>query len=1554
MFDVGVLPHTGRKTELDLLRTYLEAIQESTDRGLVVCIGPIEQGGNPFEEESRAGGLGKTYFLKEARKHYFEDNGLTGFGENYELIDFAIENKTRYEVISGVVERICWLDFVSKYKHLPNRANLDETRKFLFPSFHSFAQKIDRKRSQETQAREDLSAEGLQAFSNDTDDFLVNCNQNLPYALFMDSFDSRYIGSELLFDWLTQRFFPFLAIKLKIHLIVSGRKSFDTDPYQIRRLVIRLNPFDESEIKEFIGQYFGGDHTTYIKIQDEMSDPSMGAFISRLTQGKPILLSIMCEFIRAGIQSSSEPSRAPITDFFNESRIGKMDPNAPFTFKRYLLTRLNRTVYQDRYEAASIIWVLSLAEFGLDAEGIAIVSGSPDQKDYIGELIDKYFNQKQLSFVKDFEIKGIRYVRLHDEVIELMRVHHWQVQDPLYKKRNDYFKRILAYYRQHKLEKMRLSPSEQEAARLEYLYYALQRIGRREEEEALYACMYEFLHTLDEHPTYASRVLNKAEEYLLNKRLLPAALKPQTEDTLTEDDRILLMIPLRRVEYFLTERASHKDWLEKVNELLDQVEALAQGLRGSQNNSISAQCKVFRGESMLWTNRFEKGVELIRESLSEFYLAGDSTWVAWSLHLLGFQQQRQAHFEQAYYFHLQALDACLNGLFEFTHNWEHESLNAEKLYLKELATKILIRATGNLSSNYFYRGNIYGSLILRLGLFHLPLAAREKRRSLTSIFIDYTLLRQRPLFGSIRKELQNADIHGIDPLLAIRVPLIFSLEAYLESNAPLLHHMPLPKAFEAASIQVPFGGQHLLYVSRQILEKEIKYIQQSDPLKLSQVEATAKIQSTSQLLTSQDLDTRSIPVNREMSEWYYTFGRTCLTTPIKLQNGNTILDYASAEIAFRNAYQVALAAKFRFMEAQALEALIVLNYMLSNGEDHHPAQDKMLEYEHQLDVLKKELKREKVFTFGDIFSRHYVLMGDRIFERSFSAWKLLNQPSSNIPVEFIRQAVGNFAPAFEYYAEALAEGIQHSYDQYLLVVEAVSKRLAMLNDVGRDLESMDRYGFVKQAFTFARINELDTNFEEYLRYLLAALSLKHLPDEYARPVIREVLQGIQRYIRQIPFKKAAILNLNLLQYYERKLDAKGATFKTIEDYTFSAFQQAYCYYSAGDIRSAVLVMEEVENKVNDSKRSVGLNGVIRIAKGILSYRTGEFRFIKRYALGERSLFVNKIGLPNLINGEQSLRAGLDLLIQADCMSLDKKYQKLFAEGLMRLGEIYLVLDAPWEPEGMALYPAKHRETLIQLGTSLSKDSVEEYHVKPALFYFYHAYLLARHINDPHRMQDCLMLIATYHYHKDDQLTDDQAHLVQHYLAESREVVIEKPLKDGSIETAFSEHYYPVDIAKSYMLAGNLCFSRLFVVYPPEYNPQSIDLHVYAQSSGFGVEKAHLKIEALESEDLLTPFATKTLREMLWNYLYALNLTAETDKVNETMNLMLQDISRRIRMIYHAGCIEALLENFDAIWNQFERISRYSDIRQSFLNILRIHYTALATPYLAADPLLALL
>ncbi len=1485
----------------------------------------------PNSEYNRRAGIGKSVLLKLSVEEFHQWRKQSGDKsyrvqdmEDIPVIDFSSTNfNTRSGILINIIKALLTLDSdLEKYfkQHKAGAWNNISTR---FPE-------ITGGKRYNNSDEDDPSHVAALLFEELTQDLFKQYfeeKESGKLFLFFDSFDEQYVGSSevALFRWLVNILFPWLAGVMKISLVIAGRERLemskdDKFKTEVARLIkrVELHRFEENQVKEYFDRYF------YSKNPDESKEPhpqlpdkkdAVWKKITDLTDGKPIFIDFFCDLakkdkdFKAGNQNLTQLLDRMVAGAGAEAPLKAQQK----TFKTYLINRLHlRDPRKDKldekdrdiYFRAEVIRILSVARHGLTPEQYQQVRDEGFANEKKTEEVRHYFEN---TFTATFGKKGKRseglpYVKnrghvrlLHDEIMELLQQYHWNEVDPERKEYNKRLSQITQLYE----EKLLLADDETRYSRLlEYIEYRFSFHGRKEETDAINRYLYEFSLYLDSFPDLCSRINAKARYYYtlkrsdFDKRREKDPPEPPPANTLNFDNDfpLLAKIPMRTVEYLLTERTS-SDWSEILKQHLGELRKYMDllSLSSEQKEALEARILSSEGEMLLWKNDWKKGEAKIQEAKKLFYLTGDSHAQDWCVHLLGFELQRRADFTRALKRHQTTIDSAIVSLSNLCDEPEtkrgHEDYYSNHYRLRRLV-KVLSRAGSNTAVNHRYRGRVVDG-IKALQSFRIMAKITGGREELR------LSINQKQL-DALQWKILNFDFedkqasHFQDALLLRRLTFAKLIYELRQVGREDRYYRMTNQEFDMKE-SMSRMNETLLPVMTALKGLQREFAPVAPPLypKLKKVEITQPYEEVSNVILA----------NRENAELYYQFGgRVVLSAKYSPDGQQSYFDVA--RIAYENALTVAQESGFEFLVMQALESSCRLHYLTGNT----------IELEKNIqafDKKRKELEEKGYTPYYDLLSKYWLTRADQ-------ALQILDGQHLD----------SNGKPtAINAYVEMLLYAVQHNQFLYHLVLEIFASRLKVIFSRMYDSDIMFFKRAILSAVQTSELIQKDKRFMNYIGWLLQAVTLHSNLEHVEEEVLIDIKKGIRRLMQRGEFIKAATINELLIEHYEKHYKREDQTAQL----AYRLYQQVYIYQGAHKHSRVKELLHRMNALIEMNKSILKPNHPVfithDIARAIHLYRTADIWNLEQFLLGEleclRANTQNNKTTPAFFEEPQNLLENTIEKMSEYLKNLRKPDQKLLAEALLRLGELYVLSGEKertflqrFEPKLTPVKKLLRQEDVKKAG----ERSLVDGKLSPAIYTFNIAYLYARLIGDTHRDADALQSIANALYFAGTSRGKDGKERI---VKKIKSKVIQK-CKDERQEGSCR---YPVVAARMHLVEGDVCFSELF--------------DVSCQDDG--------SIKAKVREEVADPRKTKAmLHRMMWSYLSALSLLSDPNKVYQNFHFdnMLLEINRRILLIPDRTMIKMLREGLSAAWDIFRELQTRTESLKSIETELALHEVSL--------------
>lgn len=1348
------------------------------------------------------------------------------------------------------------------------------------------------------------------------------------------------------------------------------------------------------------------------------------AYIYKCTKGKPIFIDYFADLVLQSCIIDGEEDN--LEDFIQKrkeaSKEEQLDEGE--SFRKYIVQMLHyrkENNVGDRSKTAKAAYFLSLFKHGLNAKDFADLIENVDKKSKSNLLKDEQqvekffkdsFRSKNLSYVKsriEFEVGKEAPVRLlHDEAVILLKKYLYDVKDENHSDRNNYIGFMLRIYERKLSQTPKLPLKEYNKKLLEYLEYSLTIYKKGKEQDAINRLLFEFSYYLDRHPDLCSRILEKGLNYYNAKKQLFDDRQEKHHDltlTFANDFSLLAKLKMREAEYCLTVRGD--GWDKRTKEIIAEVRDYANEdlnptilLTDLQRLGLKARCLASEGEMLFWSGQWEEGKSKINESRELFYKTGESQGVIWTAHLLGFEAQRSGQFRLAARYHAAAIESALDSFSEaekrITEGQRFGLHDYALLYRLRFLIRTIMRANSNWGVNLRYRGRILEAIKLLESNTEIAklVGIREEARNSSNIA-------QFNAIQGVMSEFLDDYSSGLKDSLKVEDPLLprrfantrtiligkqvgGGSDFYVKNRVGFSKKLATDRATIHAVNEVKQLEKVILENNTEGDENPLEYLQKNLP-RQAKFLAIGKIDTNFSMTYSLSLpDSASyikkygIPMSREVADMYYQYGKMAMSSDLSLDKTKT--SFEEARLAFENVRFVSDKATFVYLEMEACEALYRLSYLSNDkknakkhkqdfsdlrsliGDESDMDKPKLIDSN---EAAKNKANRKKYGIYFDLLAKFELTSGDFELDSALEDELYFDKPKE------LKQLNKSLA----HYADALDHAHRHNQERYLLILDAVAERIKTIFEKGESVISINEIEqYLLAFFKKTEIWRRDSTFEIHLKTLLKATSLSEISQKTAVEDIKLIKSGIRKLAEKGKFIKAAEANNYLLNAYS----LQGT--ENRKQLAFRYFQQFYFYLGASQHR--------IENLLTKMNKEFNLNytegrncktteeAIYCLMSGIADYRTSEFWNMEKFILGELSYF--RIKYSKKLSGEETendeaamkaFEAAEKKLIKAIEFLIEKKFnssssKRLIAEGLFRLGELYILMDL--KKGDRAKVEAYLEEKILK--TSLVSDEVNKKQRKqethkdihkdsPAIHTLNCAYYLAIAISDKHREIDALQSIANARYFagqtvgdKADIYTDGifTAHNKVRKEIKSENRNEDNQTKIGKDDKAANEmesdkNKFPIVIAKSYLVEGDIYFSQLFEIDTLKMRGENTELNIGKQSN-----RIHYKLrDEWQEHERSWEKTTKIkaiLHTMFWNYLKGLDLLTDPDKTYENyhFNNMNYEINRRILYIQNRRLISMLWEDLPTIQDSFERLEDKSDIWTSLKFSMRIHELALAS------------
>ena len=1532
---------------------------------------------DPYSEQGRKGGYGKTMLLIKCRNLVFNTTSSPKQPNDtaqskFPIVELAEEYSTKEDILKKVVENLILID--------NDLASL----------FDDFNKQIEIKKKRANPTGSDPSYLTERLFDEATQKYNWQQEGKSKLFLFFDAFDAQYLGNKYatLRTWLSNQLFPYLVQKMNVTTLVAGREQVNFDITIINKIKFKKYEFKVDEFpKELALRYMKEypNRTTPEKpvllwkdIVDslKLTDPdnlekSYLDYVLDCTESKPIFLDYFCDLaLRSCVFNPPEKIKT-IHEFIREIKNSKSNPEEDdlICFKKFVVNRLHIYESKDdnirvRRQTAETISLLALARHGLNVADYCELRS-------LGKFSDAALKADEKDLTPFFETiftsniennKGLSYVKnrgdlrlLHDEALDLFLKYWYNEYDKTdkYAKRNRYIAYLVQMYEKKlkKIEDESGKDNSDEYAKLllEYIEYALMYKGAKEETKAINHLLYEFSYFLDRHPDLSSRLLEKGYKYYTLKKKNwenneeDEQIEGQNNPLIfSKDFALLFKIRMREAEFCLTNRAGSaqiridnvlkelKDITQKFNLNAEKYEykghnkqkVLKKPLLSEVDlGGLKARCLVTEGENKFWKNQWDKGKKDVEDARRLFYETGDSHGLAWAEHLLGFEAQRSGEFLRALQHHRNAIEASISHYDTLVKKFDkaQKFFDYTQSYRLRFLLKTLNRANGNLAVNFRYRGKLFEAIKLLESNREIAEAVgvREVSRTETNRLIFYAI-------RGIPKEANNAHTTALQHLNTIEDPLIKRrlavTKAIIETKKIGLENTIYTSLFIPQDDDKSNKGEavRILQPLRENLPKATPFLSLEENTAATKFEVTIPI-------TDEAVQKWFGSPSREIADMYYQYGKAVLSLRCGLDENQNYIE--EAKIAFENARFIAQRATFKYLEMECCELLYRITYFSNlHRRDKNVYRDSFLQH-------KSEIKKNKndYGIYHDLLAKFYITEGDIALED----FKVLSFAKPNALKETLN-----------HYASALRHGHQHNQERYILILTAFEVRInTILKEVGT--ESVKEYAqYISAFFEKQMVFKKDATFGLYLNTLLKS-EYQSVKKEKEKD-ISGILKGIRELCEKGKFIKAAAVNKTLIAFYSSKKSDNKLLNKLILAY----YQQFYCYLLANyskRLEETKLELTKIgeTNSILVSKNDPSVfnlyTGILELMKGVSIYRKGDLWNMEKFILGELTDYRKEItdfdtAEVNLINSAKSFSNLLST--QKEKVENVPMRMSLLSETYLRLGEYYILsenvtkisLDTQFSECSMYIESVK---TKLKVQNQEQVFNLDKMPLSVKCLWY--AAYLAHEAKDEHRETDSLQSLINALYFQNFTITsnnnvkeEERAIL---FLLDFGTYIREKLLGRGE-EQKFR---FPIVASKSMLVEGDLYFSWLFE----------------KQNEGTGENKFFMrkcwseKAEAPQTPEQIdyrkTPnFKKSLLHKMLYSYLSALNELTDPNKNYENyhFNNMLLELNRRILSIGTQKYIKNLIEDLRPIWDSFPNLLSKTEVLESLTFSLKVHEVGL--------------
>jgi hypothetical protein len=1565
----GFIPNFQyKKDTLDTLINVLETSEPCLINIFPYFEDPDTTDENRFTEQGRKGGFGKTMLLTKCRDFLCKKN-IEQLLENkikpedkpiIDLIELAEQYSTKEDILIKVYDALAKLD-----KNIASRGFLE---------FEETVKGNQNEISDEAESDPSFVAERL--FDLDSKKYIIDYikeeDKKAHFFLFFDAFDAQYLGGmhAPLRIWLINQLFPYLIVKMKALIIVSGREEIKIKEDIKTKFRLKTHPFVVGSFKvKQVRDYMLGyikrvddgkkvDHDKWENTINNISQVDI-SYLQKVTDGKPIFVDYFSDLtLRDCFLKEKEPDTIPnLLSKIKNTSSDETDKAHQEAFKQFLINQLY--IYESNDKDVSVqrqigqaISFLSVARHGLIADDYQELrtfgrfkSLEEDKNEEIKVFYKNTFTTTKLSYVKDRDVlKSIeKQVRLlHDEVTDLFLKYWYEKYDKDFIQRNRIIDYLTLMYEEKltKLEHKKNVSNEYAKLLLEYIEYALMYQGRKQELAAINRLLYEFSYFLDRHPDLCSRLLEKGFKYYTLKRKEWIEKKEGNSDktlTFSHDFSQIFKLRMREAEYCLTERS--EGWKDRIKDVLTELDKLTNAnskfytdentelipLKISQIEALGLKARSLctEGEQQFWLGEWDEGRELVLKARQLFYDTGDSHGLAWAEHLLGFEAQRSGAFLQAVQYHFNAIETMLEH-FPYLrrdiryYKEKNKKLPYDLLYRLRFLIKTITRATGNWAVNLRYGGKILEAIKILESNLELAniVGLREDLRIQSNLALFYAI---RGIESEHGKHLDRLTSEGKfnDPLIMRREKnrIMNRKLKRLDSNNV---YVKTKEGFSISNEAIFLDENSFIELKKAILKPRLLLnVYEDKRIEFGLTNILNKALAEEWLGTPRP--------SREIADLYYQYSKAVVSSGIALEKVEKEGGFfEEARCTFINARYIADKATFQYLAMESSEALYRLSY-LSPKHRHL-----LIEYQTNFDKYRKQIaeKPKEYGKYPDLLAKFYLTEGDVKLE------KILNQ-------SFFSYAA--IQSALEDYVQALSYGYQHNQERYLLMLGAFEERiLVILKAVHVNHRKINEFAQnIKTFFESQAIYAQDRTFSLYLNGLLDATILEVTEDTTAN--LSDLKWIIRQLVENGKFVKATSINKSLIHLLK---DDKNS-----EELPKRYFQQFFSYLSSSQSSRAEKIIEKFYAHCPPSVSDFH-EAVYNLMQGTIIYRTGELWNMEKFLLGELAFHRKKrerdANAKPLIESEQVLQKAINLF-----QNLIKKENKiaikrLFTEAIFRLGELHTLLETTVintnylvdMPNIQGYIEKIEREFNVKFLESTNQeiqinilDTVLFNLAKapPSVFYLWNAAFMASEIGDLQRETDALQSLvnAVYFYYFGDLKEDEEFEEIIFLFSLFQDCIRERLLKSNETK----KYRFPIVVSKTYLVQGDMYFSWLF-----EKEGETDDKVLYTIRSFWNDKKQ----DGIDTKKAIK--GKSVLHCMLKQYLAALNQLTDAEKPYESyhFNNMLLELNRRILSIKKKRYIRYLLEDLKPIWDSFPNLTSKKHVWDSLTFSLRVHEVAVAS------------
>lgn len=1130
--------------------------------------------------------------------------------------------------------------------------------------------------------------------------------------------------------------------------------------------------------------------------------------------------------------------------------------------------------------------------------------------------------EKNLSFVKGIEDNELS-LRLHDEFYDWMEEYYWKKIDENNKLRNGDIQFLIEYYDTIFLKNRDIYKNiTTDTYIIEKLDALLRVKGEKEEIAAIQVFLYEFVRSIDEQEALAERLLQKAMMYFE---------KYNEDESLSIEFRsALIEIPLRKIEYLLTTKFSGgrneiENTIGTIFAFMD-IPLILQNIIGENKEFINtnkafigtknalsiekrqvvAKVWVYLAELHCYTNEFDGALEYAKISMEFLYEEDKKVWLLLAASLRGFVHQSMGNFQRAERWHIRAkeialdlLDALIREKETLQNTKETGNINRNK-YRIHFALKTLSRAIGNQSLKIRYVGQLMESAnnlanLINFNVIAESTSARELSRFVTG-YLDRlpTLL----MYEDMQKYEEYISDLKTDKIIEKRKNNILLKDKYIKAGKPNYLNILLAEDY--------YKKIFVFNANDETYQSEMKELRQKLGI----------------------ADDMILVINsKDTAETHYVNGKHYLAS----LNDKGKPDFEHAEKQFIYARDIAKAANFKYLELDALEALLRLKYLQSHTDSSK--RNEKLKYQREFEKLSKELAENNIF-YHDILAKYYNTVGDIAFEDR----NILAQSDSLIEAEQKR----HLQAAFEAYCKMIEHALKHNEHRYNTTLGVLLNRFEKLKEHD-NADSYIPFCWEIVEKSLASLERKDNFLSSFLDAAKLAVSFdgkENVGGEAIKAKIRE-------FVTATHFSKALHINDVVIKFYKNySQELKTASI------ILASFNQSFCYLATRQVEKARMVLVEAENSVESDKdlskpKREALLGVIEIGRGILRTKENHYWDLEEFILGELYYFRKERNERTKNSSETTyswdniittFHSGIrkiynyyeeELLMEGktqEARGKRKSYLRILSSAFMGLGQLYLLLEATNEKgdiagkdEVIGEYKVEKDELLMQMKKIVEKEGyiITLANDCVSVSYLSAAAEIAAIADDEHREVDAFTNIVNAIYFAKQPLLDEVTWNENERMIGLRE----------QVDTTTNRKKYPYLVSKYLLTRGDIIFGKLFSI-----DGLSYDAAIEKQDKI--VVKRYEPNGAIKEWDKLK---YSKLREMMYHYLDALNLLAgQTDYHTSEFSNLLKQIKHRIMLVHSSEYISLLKDGFSVIWQNFEHLANRNSIMREIESTMKMH------------------